>query len=327
MHGMRAIAKATGLSVATISRALRGDASVTEKTRKLVLAAARSTGYEFNPYVGQLMSAMRRQQGESMKGNLALLWYDAFPRKTDLQLKLIQTNAIERAEELGYCLEEFNLWQYTPDRLLKILRNRGIRGVLISIPVKASGKIHLRLRMDEFSCVSLGWSLYSPAFNRVRFDHFEAIRLAMHYGKRRFGSGIAGIIDFRYDRRADGLFRAGFLAHHPAGATIAKSLFFDLNKLQLSQLRKEYEKGRFRCLISQAQRELPEELYAWFPRENIIYLDETTSPLCLGIVDYRYDLLGRWGIDLLVSTLQGHETGVPEVPKTLFVPPKWMPSV
>lgn len=325
MLGMRKLAALTGLSVATISRALRGDSSVTEKTRALVLSVAQQSGYEFNPYVGQLMSAMRRRQGESMKGNLALLWYDVFPRKADWQLKQVQANAIERADELGYCLEEFNLCQYEPGRLLRVMRNRGIRGVLISIPVKSSGKVHLRLRLDEFSCVSLGWSIYSPAFNRVRFDHFEAIRLAMHNAKRQAGSSVAGLIDCRYDRRADGLFRAGFLAHHPGGSVAAKKLFFDLQKLDIKKFRQEYEKGRFRVLITQARGDLPEELREWLPKENIIYLDEQIKLPCLGVVSYRYDLLGRWGVDLLVSTVQGNEKGVPAIPKTLFVPPQWIP--
>lgn len=324
--GMRDIAKAADLSVATVSRALRGVPSVSSDLREVVVAKARELGYEFNPYVGQLMSAMRRQQGESTKGNVAMIWYDGFPPPTNKQLSDLQREALIRADELGYCMDQFDYRQHTSRGLLKIMRNRGIRGVIISLPGRSSGKIHLNLRLDDFACVSMGWSIYSPTFHNVRFDQFQAIRLAVHHAKRCFGSAIAALVDFRYDRRTDGSYRGAFFAHHPGGPIAAQKLFFDINRFDLARFSQAVESGKIRGLITQNESSLPSELFEMIPRENIIYLDDHTEAIRFGSVDFRYHLLGQRAVNLLVATLQRNEIGVPDVPTTVIVSPLWVPA-
>jgi DNA-binding LacI/PurR family transcriptional regulator len=324
--GMRKLAEATGLSVATVSRALRGSPSVKAETKAAIVAKAGELGYAFNPYVGEMMSALRRRQGESMKGNLAMIWYDGFPHPLDSQLKEIQREAITRANELGYCLDEFDRRRHTRRGLKQILKNRGVRGVMISQPGQSSGKVHLSLDLNDFACVCLGWSVHAPALHRVRFDHFQAIRLALHYARRRAGSAIAALIDFHYDRRADGAFRGGFLAHHPAGPVEAKKLFFDVNRFDRRRFLRAAEKGRIRTLICQTENRLPAEVFTLVPRESIIYMDDRSPARRFGSVDFQYRLLSRWAVDLVVATLQGHEHGVPDFPKTLMVPPLWVPA-
>lgn len=319
--GMRDLAKGLGLSVATVSRALRGDPSVKAETKEAIFASARELGYEFNPYVGQLMSAMRRKQGESMKGNLALIWYDGFPHPLDKPNKDLQRAAMVRADELGYCMDEMDRRQYTGKALVKILGNRGVRGVLISPPSRL-GKVHLNLQLDEFACVSMGWSLYSPAFHCVRFDHFQAVRLALHHAKRRFGSAVAALINFRIDRRADHLFRGSFLAHHPGGPVMASSLLFDTIRFNRTKFVNALKAGRIKGLISHDEQNLPHGLLTLIPKENIIYLDDKTQATRYGSVDCRYDLLSRRAVDLLVATLQQNERGVPISPVTVLVPPR-----
>ncbi len=322
--GMRDLAKATGFSVATVSRALRGLRDVNERTRATILAAVEELGYEFNPYVSQLMASMRARGGSQFKGNLALLWYDISPAEKHPWLAEIRRSVFERAGELGYSMDEFHRKNHRAESLTKMMLSRGITGVLISPALESLGKVHMRLPMDAFACVSLGWSLYHPEFNRVRFDHFQAIRLAVHYARKKFYRAVAALFDLRYDRRADGACRAGFLAHHPAGAHVARNLIFDLNNLDVKRMREAFESGKFRGLISQARGQVPREVLSWMPRENIIYLDDPVHSGALGVIDYRYDLLGRWGVDLLVATLQKNERGVPEVPMTIYVPPRWI---
>lgn len=323
-QGMRDLARATGFSVATISRALRGHRSVLPETRERVLAAVKELGYEFNPYVGQLMSSLRGRSGSQFKGNLALLWYDTTPADKHSRLLEIRESAFSRAAELGYSMDEFYRCNYTPDRLNKVMLNRSIGGVLISPAFLSHGKVHMRLKLDSFAVASLGWSLYHPAFNSIRFDHFQSIRLAVHYARRKFGSDFGALFDLRYDRRADGAFRAGFLTHHPAGPTMAQRHIFDLNKLNLRKLHEAFDKGRLRSLIAPARDQIPPEVLASLPSESFIYLGDLSHRNTYGVIDYQYGLLGRWGVDLLVATIQKYERGVPDVPMIIYVPPRWV---
>ncbi|GAT34613.1 DNA-binding transcriptional regulator, LacI/PurR family [Terrimicrobium sacchariphilum] len=321
---MRLLAEECGLSVATVSRALRGSPLVTARTRKLVEAAAHHLGYEFNPYVGQLMSSFRRSQGETMQGNLAFIWCDVWMGREDSQFGVMRGHALRRAAELGYSVSEFTLLDHTPTAMVRMLSSRGIRGVLILSPAGSAGKSHLRLNLEDFACVSIGWSLYSPAFHRVRFDHFQATRLAIHHAKRRFGGRIAVLVDFRYDQRSDRSCRAAFLSHHPDGPAAAAGLIFDVAGLDVKKLRRAYEDGKFAGLIVLSRSGLPPGFFDWFPHENMVYLDDDGDTPSFGRVDLRYDLLGRWSVDHLVGTIQRHETGEPAVPMTIFVPPRWM---
>jgi len=326
LASLRDIARATSLSVATVSRALRSDPSVQGQTQRRVAAAAKRLGYRVNPYVGHLMSSLRRSRGEHHKGNLALIWFDGFDARESHPNFLIMRKAIfDRAEELGYSLDEFSRNDYTPKALRSILNSRGIRGLLISPPVNAPGKTHLRIDMSGLTGVSLGWAILHPALNSVRFDHYASVRIALHHARHRFGSRIAGIWSFEADRRADHVRRAAFLAHHPAGPALADTLFLDAKQLHSARTKTLFRQHRIECLLSDSE-ELPAWIHALVPPKRCIYLSPPRPQACLARVDPRYDLLGRWGIDLLSSTLQRNEYGIPETQKTMQVPGTWTPS-
>ncbi|OJV23474.1 MAG: hypothetical protein BGO12_06545 [Verrucomicrobia bacterium 61-8] len=323
---MRQLAAECGLSVATVSRALRSGAKASAETRQRVQEAAERLGYAFNPYVGQMMSGLRRGKREVVLGNLAFLWWDDAPALDASHTGATRRHALARAAELGYSVSEFSLRRQTPAALVRVMGHRGIRGVLILSPMSAVGKSHLRVKLDDFACVSIGWSLYSPAFHRVRFDHFQATRLAIHHARRKFGERLAVLVDRRFDQRSDRSCRAAFLSHHPGGPAAAAKLVFDTAHLDARKLRRAYEEGRFTGLIALNEGQLPREFFQWFPREQMIYLDDPGSSASFGRVDLRHDLLGRWAVDQLVGTIQRQETGEPEVPLTIFVPPRWVPG-
>jgi len=321
------IADELGLSVATVSRALRRDPSVRAETRRAVHETAERLGYARNAYVGEFMSSIRRSQTKNFKGNLGLLWGDRVPDlRTDQRLLQIQAGSRTRAEELGYGLSEFDLSEHKPDAIARILVSRGIRGILIAIPSFSPRKAYLRFEFSKFSNVCLGWGLLRPALHTVRFDYFHAIRMALHHARHSFGSGIAAVWDTKTDLRAHRMAQASFVMHHPAGPSAAMPLFLDSRRLQPTATLSLLKKRRVGSLLVEPGVRLPAWLQKEFPPSRRILFRDPGSKECFGWIDTQNRLLGSWGIDLLTTKLSHHEFGLPEACQIVLVPPAWFPG-
>lgn len=324
MAAMREIADKAGVSVATVSRALRLDPDVHPKTQAAVLLAARELGYQRNAYVGELMSSIRRSKTSNFKGNLGIIWGEQLPeKKSDSRLQQIQLGAQEQAEKMGYRLSEFGLDSNKAETITRILINRGIQGVLIVVPSFSSRKASLQFAFEKFSCVCLGWGLLRPELHTVRFDYFQAVRLVLHHARRVFGEGIAAVWNARTDLRAHSSARASFCAHHPAGFSRAQDLFLDVRNLQPSSIRSLLKRHRVTCLLIGTRVQLPDWLQEDFPpSKTIIFRDPEEEPV-FGWIDTQNTLLGAWGVDLLSTKLSQHEVGIPEARQITLVPPVW----
>lgn len=324
---MRKIAEALGLSVATVSRALRQDPVVRPETLEAVQRMAQQIGYTRNAYVGEFMSSIRRSQTKTFKGNIGLLWGEQVPQKrTDRRLLQIQLGAQTRAEELGYGLSEFGLSGLRPEALARILVHRGIRGILIAIPSFSPRKAYLRFDFSKFVGVSVGWGLLKPVLHTVRFDYFQAMRLALHHAHHAFGGDIAAVWDVKTDRRAHRVAQASFLVHHPKGSEKALPLFLDSRQLQPKLTLALLKKHQIRCLLVEPSVEVPRWLLEAIPRNHHVLFRDPGSEPCFGWVDTQNALLGRWGVDLLATKLSLHESGLPSASQVVLIPPLWAPS-
>ncbi|HEY8965344.1 MAG TPA: LacI family DNA-binding transcriptional regulator [Candidatus Methylacidiphilales bacterium] len=329
MPSQRDVARAAGLSVATVSMALRDSPLIHRETREAVFAAARRIGYEANPYVGQFMSAMRKKQGKSFKGNLALLWFDEYPEaEQNPDLFRIRKGAIERAEELGYNLAEFRLVEHKPRALEKILRSRGIRGVVVTPSIAAPKKTRLRLPIEGLACVALGSAIWNPVLHSIRLDHFQTMQLALHHARHRFGKGIAALWKSKSDRRADHLIYGSFLAHHPGGPALATRLFLDWQQVKAkpAETLRLFRQHGIEAFVAESDDISSDWLRKAVPERNVVYRNEAQPSRCYGYIDSQFGLMGKWGIDFLASLLQSHEYGPPSQPKTVLIPPRWIPG-
>ena len=325
MVGMKSVADALGLSIATVSRALRHDPSVRLETQKAVYQMAEQLGYSRNAYVGEFMSSIRRSQSSNFKGNLGLLWGGQIPgRETDSRLRQIQKGVQIRAEELGYGLSEFWLGGQKPEALARILLNRGIQGILVAVPSFSPSKAYLRFDFSSFASVAIGWGLLRPTLHRVRFDYFQAMQLALHHSRHAFGSKIAAIWNAKTDVRANRVAQASFLVHHPAGPAKAAPLFLDAMQLREKPVLTLIEKRDIECLLVEPSVRLPIWLDRRIPANRRVVFRDPGSEECFGWVDTQNSLLGRWGVDLLTAKLSQHERGLPESCQVTLIPPIWV---
>ena len=318
MPSMRDLAEALGISVATISRALRDDPSVQEATRIRVKKEAEARGYRRNALVGNFMASIRNSTASHFRGNLALLWGKQ-PNLADKRLSQIKAGVQRRAAELGYSIDDFDLATSRPESLERILFARGISGVVVAVPSFARGKVYLRLNFSKFCAVSVGWGLFRPLLDTVRFDYFQAVRLALHSAHRNFGGRIAAVWDEKTDLRSHRAAQASFVIHHPDGPGKAHKLFVSRDGLTPTLLRRH----RIECLLVAAGISLPAWIHEEIPPEKIVWVEHPGERKCFGWVDTQNSLLGQWGIELLAGKISRHESGVPESCKVVLVPPKW----
>lgn len=318
MPSMRDLAISLGVSVATVSRALRGDPAVRKETRDLVCSTAEAQGYRRNAFVGSFMSSIRKSTAGQFKANIGLLWGHR-TKSGDRRLEQIRAGVFARAEEQGYSLSEFDLAAYRTQSMARILYNRGISGVLLAVPSFTPGKAYLRFDFSKFCFVSLGWGLFRPMLHTVRFDYFQAIRLALHHTRHAFGGRIAAVWDEITDLRSHRAAQASFLIHHPDGPGKAHKLFLNSKTLTPEIM----SSNRIECLLVSAGVTLPAWISGMITDSHIVRFEHPGTRDCFGWVDTQNTLLGNWGVDLLTSKLASHEKGIPESCQVMLVPPMW----
>lgn len=169
------IARETGLTRASVSRALAGNPRISLASRERVLAVAERLGYRPDPEVRRLMAHLRTTREVRFVGTLGLI-NDA-PKGQDLYrdpyTASVISGAKKRAEELGYTLDEIKIRQQelTASRLAVIFRSRMIQGVLI--PPQADLNQKLDLPFDDIVVVAATAARPEIPLHRVSPDHFE----------------------------------------------------------------------------------------------------------------------------------------------------------
>ena len=322
---IRRVSKESGFSLATVSRALRGDPKVREQSRLHIEETARRLGYNPNPLVRQVMSSCRRRNTQVFRGNLALLVKNVSQDSlADRRRRDVVKAASAAAEIAGFSVDTFDLDHHSTDGIQRIFDSRNIQGVLVFMPSVGGKKVRLRLNTASRVWVSAGWGLWVPQFDTVRGDYYQVIRLALHHAKRTFSSGIAAIWDFPTDAVAHNVARASFLAHHPGGNQMASKLFLSLDKLGEKQFANLVKKYSLRCLILESSIAPPDWLARHVPHEGWIWCRDPGDQPYFGRIDHQNSLMGEWGVNLLTAKIQMGHSGVPAYSQTILVPPRWI---
>lgn len=168
---LREVARACGLSPATVSLALRNTGTIAETTCRRVQAEAARLGYRPNPLIASLASRhFRRNGGRSLTPVVALS-----NRSVHYRVNLeVEQPLRERADQLGYRLESTD-FQDHPDsmRLGEQLFHRGVAGVILS-------NLYQLERLPEFpwqhfSVVAVVRQQFPLPFPVVRYEFFGAM--------------------------------------------------------------------------------------------------------------------------------------------------------
>jgi len=209
---IRALARLTGVSPSTVSRALKGNGRISPKIREKIRKAAQKAGYQVLPLFSQALSLARQPKTARYRETLAFILEFPTENGPDYQ-KATQAGAEERAASLAYKLEPFILTGGPSQhrRWSNIFRNRGIRGLIIM-----SRLVHRQPRLlfdwEQFATVEIGRTLWSPLnLHRVESAEYpkilEVVHLLKKVGYRRIGMAI----EPQQNQHQYGVYYAAFL--------------------------------------------------------------------------------------------------------------------
>ena len=166
------VARAAGVSKATVCRALRGTGRISPATREKIRLLAGEMNYKPDPALSALT---RYRWGERVGGrarySLALVRVDPIASHSSARR---QSGVVERAAELNFFLEEHSLGVGgSPSSLARMLYSRGVDGIVFEIcgPV-----FHWDFAWDRFACVTIGFDGEAHRLNAVTSDWFAAVR-------------------------------------------------------------------------------------------------------------------------------------------------------
>ena len=191
---MMDLARATGLSIATVSVALRGKVGASQETRARVQAAAERLGYVPNP----VAALLAKQRGNPNRKNQLTVGFLSEPTYSDAPFLAL-------CEELGIQGHCFRLTGFeSPEAASRILWSRGISGLILTdLELSWSAEDRMRFKWDPFSLVKLTRGLPDVPCHLVRHDAFDymemTLRQVVAHGYRRIavhlGHSLSAIDD------------------------------------------------------------------------------------------------------------------------------------
>lgn len=319
---IRSIAAITGLSKATVANALNGTPTVAKATATRVLEAAEKAGYQRNPMVGSLMSAMRRSQGSQLKGVLAVaeITEPDRPEHGLFNRKLLE-GCKRCADELGFKIEFFRVGidGLSPERLSGVLKARGIRGLILMPSWRLPD--FARFDWEWFTGIYADYIPEVPTLNTVCCDHYRSM-LGLLQQIRARGYTRPGLVleqgrDERIHLRLNAAIRAFQASHGEPCVTPLISTRFDATQLvhwleaEQPDVVLSHHLNILDWIVSSG-RQVPD--HTGFVSLN---LSKTSRP-CAGL-DLHPEEIGRCAVENLIGQVQRRAWGRPRTPTNTTV--------
>lgn len=328
------VAGHAGVSAMTVSRVLRNSPRVSEAVRRRVAEAIAAVGYQPDPEMARLMSMVRGRKRRQIQSVLAVVReeaHDSIYRYVTLQE--IQARAVQH----GYRAEEFWLGRdgMTPERLARVLRARGIEGVIAS---PQSGSKHLnRFDFSGFSSATFGYGLARPNLHRASTNMTQGILLAIDAligrGYRRIGLVVTDWID----HRADHTYSGALLYHQmktPRRHHVPLLILPDNGLARSATTFCRWVKAHCPDAVISFDTYVPD----WVERRlgmripddlGLVVHDWTNEAGNWAGIHHRRAHVAAAAVDLVTTQLMHHERGVTEVPRQILIPPDFIngPSI
>ena len=325
------IAKRAGVSVMTVSRALRKQSNISPETQKKIQDIADALGYRPNPLVSALMTY--RRAAKPVESHVSIGFITNFPTRDGWKISQLYEDfyagVAESADRHGYGVEIF--WKrepgLTPERLTQILLTRSIHGLVIAPLPVAHGE--LELGWENFCAVTLGYSLTKPLLHRAVNHQFRSMRLAMRelraLGYERLGLALPASLNERVDRQ----WVASFLVEQLDLEHSVPLFVPDDAQWNFESFRKWFKAQKPDAVISH------EEVVLDWLRKMAVRVPEDVGFVHLNCADQsgafagiyqNGPAIGAVAVDFLIGMVHRNERGLPALPHSLLVEGTWVPG-
>jgi LacI family transcriptional regulator len=346
---LKDIADKVGCSKNTVSLALRNSPRISEAVSKKIHRLARKLHYTPNSRVNEAMSYVRSHKKAVLQETLGILVDWPVSSKEELayhqHLHLIFKSIEQRAQELGYGTDYLFISApgMTEKRMERIIRSRGIRGLIV-VPV-SKGPARLRMNLEQFASIQIGRTVWSPRMDTVAADDGDCVYLAAKVlwrrGYRRIG--------FFFSRWA----LAQSLNRLEMGALYSQKHIPDIEKIPIGiterqrtqqdvldsdKLKKDFipwfKKHRPEaviCLGVPVKEILEKNLKLRVPDEvAIVQYDYVPKPgVEFAGISHQKDLQAAYAVERLTTKISHSLFGLPPAPLEVSFPVKWVdgPSI
>ncbi len=324
---LRELARKAGVHHTTVSRALRNDPGLPEKTKSRIKALAEAEGYRPDPLVVRSMAAMRRGRAGAAPEVLGLLTSETRMGQGNEPFRAFCRTIARRAGEHGYRIDE--LWTKEPGmsarRMDRIILTRGIEGIIIPPHFSRAGG-HISLDFSRLATVLHSHSTWRPRLHRVEANHFQNMLIVTREIYRRGYRRIGLLLLVGADRATGHEWEGGyhyFLAAHP---DVARIPFFYSEGFDDEKMLKWVKKHRLDVIIGaypthpelfrKAGFRVPEDL-------GLVSMGVNPREVAMAGLDMLAEAVDSAAVDVLVAQINRNERGVPAVPRCIQIEGVW----
>lgn len=333
---MREIARLAGVSLMTVSRALRNQPRVAEPTRKKILKIAQQLGYRPDPEISKLMHHLRRGLRPRFQSVICGLtnWPDPV-KPPYFQALLVGAERQAAARGYGFSVMPFTSVARSGARLRRMLLSQGVQGVML-LPLRPTLDLAALLDWREFSVAASSLSVLGPEVHRVAPHHFaNTTRLCRELaalGYRRIGL----VVDAEQDQRANRGFSAALLSYgrHEAAEPVPPLVFDGELAAALGpwfrRERPDAIVATSESLVRDCARILGLRLPGpvGFASTNLSPASPSTrEPAVIAGIDELPGEIGAATVDLLAAMVERRVRGLPASPASTLLSGRWRAGV
>ncbi len=327
MASIRDIARLAGVSPSAVSLAMRGTGRIAPETRAKILAVVKKAGYSVNPLFSKALSLARQSPESRYRETIGLIL--EYPTETgpDYQ-KAMHEAAVSRASGMGYKLESFVVSGKPVDhrRLGRILRARGIRGVII-IPRLEHLQPRMHLNWLELAAVEIGRTLWHPRnLHHVETADYHKIIEALHLLKKAGYRRVGMAIEPMQNQHQRGTYYAAYL--------VSQLRQPERSRIPVLASMGPWGEETFRAWMQKYEPDVlvihhAPEICGWlrnmklrWPADISLFCVNTKEAKMSGLLR-DYPGLGRSAVEMLSLMLEGGELGLSERPRSWLVDEYW----
>ena len=326
---LKDLARDAGVSISTVSRALRNDPQIPEATCRRIQQVAENMGYRTNPFIANLMANIRRGDAENARIPLGLIveTRNHYFIETNYYTRCIK-GLEARAETLGYYLVHIPVKEDALRSIragLHMLRSRGIRGVIVA-PLYIPGCDFSDIDWSGLATVTIGHSLAQPRMHRIATNDYFTIQRVLEELQPSKMNRIGYCMLRSTDSILNRAWLAGFKAYqHELPKREVIPVYQDDGFYREDRFRNWFTKYRPNVIIN-CRSVLSNWIQEWGFRipEDVAMIDLNRTSERFAGIEQRIEIIGATAIDALVAQIHRNEFKLPSFGIETLIEGQWV---